>query len=557
MQRRHFLAGAAALGGGAFAPGLALANVPTPFTYDLTPPMDSRDKFIAWGVAQRGEDPMFLGERFDRFGAMVRNEDIWDDRHKRAFLLTPREKFVLKQNLDRAYEHAFLDIGFGVTISGPHIVGRMTSTIDPKKGEKVLEIGTGSGYQSAYLAHLTYNVYTIEIIKPLAERTRATYDALIEAGYNEFKTDLQQERRRLLRLGGSGAVRQDHRHLRHRSRAAALAATAQARRRHGHSGRPARRAARAEGRQESKPTTARSPSRARTFTAAGSFPSCPSPSSRATPSRARTTIDRLAPSRPRRARVCRRARAPPGSEPSFMNDAIATADSAAPAIGADDEIALGGQSRLALYFAVGLGAGAVIALQIDIMRVFSVGSWAHFGSLVVSLAMLGFGLTSAVMCVAKDWFAAQLARRGERRARPVRAARGRRQSVRSATRLQRDLPRLRPRAEMEAARDLPRRADAVSGRRGVSRLRLPEEQPHLRARLFRRSGGLGPVRPRRPRGDVRLHAGQPHRGAAGAVVRGVPRLGASALGESARSCPMRRSPSSPSAAISSPRRPWG
>ena len=62
-------------------------------------------------------------------------------------------------------------------------------------------------------------------------------------------------------------------------------------------------------------------------------------------------------------------------------------------------------SRLGLYFAVGLGAGAVIALQIDVMRVFSVGSWAHFGSLVVSLAMLGFGLASATMTVAKDWFA--------------------------------------------------------------------------------------------------------------------------------------------------------
>src|SRR5260370_6043145 len=58
----------------------------------------------------------------------------------------------------------------------------------------------------------------------------------------------------------------------------------------------------------------------------------------------------------------------------------------------------------ALYLAVGLEAGAVIALQICIMRVFAVGSWAHFGSLVVSLAMLGFGLTSAVMCVAKNWF---------------------------------------------------------------------------------------------------------------------------------------------------------
>ena len=62
-------------------------------------------------------------------------------------------------------------------------------------------------------------------------------------------------------------------------------------------------------------------------------------------------------------------------------------------------------SRLGLYFSVGLGAGAVIALQIDVMRVFSVGSWAHFGSLVVSLAMLGFGLASATMTVAKDWFA--------------------------------------------------------------------------------------------------------------------------------------------------------
>src|SRR5258708_427383 len=59
---------------------------------------------------------------------------------------------------------------------------------------------------------------------------------------------------------------------------------------------------------------------------------------------------------------------------------------------------------LSLYLSVGLIAGAVIALQICIMRVFSVGSWAHFGSLVVSLAMLGFGLTSAVMCVAKGWF---------------------------------------------------------------------------------------------------------------------------------------------------------
>jgi SAM-dependent methyltransferase len=61
-------------------------------------------------------------------------------------------------------------------------------------------------------------------------------------------------------------------------------------------------------------------------------------------------------------------------------------------------------SDLPVYLAVGLEAGAVIALQIAIMRIFSIGSWAHFGSLVVSLAMLGFGLMSTIMCIAKDWF---------------------------------------------------------------------------------------------------------------------------------------------------------
>jgi spermidine synthase len=87
-----------------------------------------------------------------------------------------------------------------------------------------------------------------------------------------------------------------------------------------------------------------------------------------------------------------------------MNDRVAPAEAlpAAPVI--DDDVVLDRRGRLALYLAVGLAAGAVIALQIDVMRVFSVGSWAHFGSLVVSLAMLGFGLTSAVMCVAKNWF---------------------------------------------------------------------------------------------------------------------------------------------------------
>ncbi len=93
---------------------------------------------------------------------------------------------MLARNLPRAYEHAFLDIGYGVTISGPHLVGRMTTAIDVQFGEKVLEIGTGSGYQSAYLANLTNHVWSIEIIAQIAARTRGVYDGLIARGYSEY-----------------------------------------------------------------------------------------------------------------------------------------------------------------------------------------------------------------------------------------------------------------------------------------------------------------------------------------------------------------------------------
>ncbi len=189
MDRRTFLIGAGSLAASAllWRPGLALADTPKPYAADLTPPVTDRDDFVKWMVANRGEDPKFLGEKWDRYEALLRNHDIWDPKDGRAFLLTPREDFVRPANLSRAYDHAFLDIGYGVTISGPHAVARMTSSLDVKPGEKVLEIGTGSGYQSAYLSHLTDRVWSIEIIKPLSERTRSTYDELIGHGYNEFK----------------------------------------------------------------------------------------------------------------------------------------------------------------------------------------------------------------------------------------------------------------------------------------------------------------------------------------------------------------------------------
>jgi protein-L-isoaspartate(D-aspartate) O-methyltransferase len=100
--------------------------------------------------------------------------------------MTPREEFVTHDNLARAYEGHFLNIGFGVTITGPHSVCRMTNTLEIKRSDKVLEIGTGSGYQSAVLSNLTANVFSIEIIAPLAQRTRALYDSLIARGYSEY-----------------------------------------------------------------------------------------------------------------------------------------------------------------------------------------------------------------------------------------------------------------------------------------------------------------------------------------------------------------------------------
>ena len=187
MKRRTFVSGSAALAAAGFTSAASAATI-KPYSWDLNPPTDTRDNFIAWGKS-RGEDPVFLGQRWDRFQALLKNKDIWGAATIRSFLLTPREEFasVNPSIHKRAYEHAFLDIGWGVTMSGPHLQARMTNVIDVKRGEKVLEIGTGSGVQSAYIANLTENAYTIEIIKPLADRTRGVYDRLIDKGYTEYK----------------------------------------------------------------------------------------------------------------------------------------------------------------------------------------------------------------------------------------------------------------------------------------------------------------------------------------------------------------------------------
>ncbi len=95
-----------------------------------------------------------------------------------------RHKFVSKEYLNAAYEDHPLPIGEGQTISQPYIVALMTEVLDLDDTKKVLEIGTGSGYQAAVLAELVKSVYTIEIIEVLGKRAEKT---LSDLGYKNIK----------------------------------------------------------------------------------------------------------------------------------------------------------------------------------------------------------------------------------------------------------------------------------------------------------------------------------------------------------------------------------
>jgi len=102
---------------------------------------------------------------------MVRDQlekrGISDRNALQAMRTVPRHLFVPESQKDRAYNDIPLPIGHGQTRSQPYMVGYMTQVIKPKKDLKVLEIGTGSGYQAAVLAEIVGSVYTIEIIEPL------------------------------------------------------------------------------------------------------------------------------------------------------------------------------------------------------------------------------------------------------------------------------------------------------------------------------------------------------------------------------------------------------
>ena len=104
--------------------------------------------------------------------------DIANTRVLEVMGRVPRHEFVPASEQAEAYHDHPLPIGHGQTISQPYIVAFMTEALDPKPTDRVLEIGTGSGYQAAVLAGLVAEVYSIEIVKPLAEQAEETLHRL-------------------------------------------------------------------------------------------------------------------------------------------------------------------------------------------------------------------------------------------------------------------------------------------------------------------------------------------------------------------------------------------
>ena len=115
----------------------------------------------------------FAEEREHMVSAQIEARGVRDPRLLRALRAIPRHEYVPPEQRSHAYEDRPLPIGAGQTISQPYIVAVMTELLELDGSEKVLEIGTGSGYQAAVLAALAREVYSIEIVSELARRAAA------------------------------------------------------------------------------------------------------------------------------------------------------------------------------------------------------------------------------------------------------------------------------------------------------------------------------------------------------------------------------------------------
>jgi len=129
------------------------------------------------------EDDKFTTLRKEMVNKQIIANGIRNPQTIKAMLKVPRHLFVPKEYINRAYEDTPLPIGHNQTISQPFIVAYMTELARPSKNKKVLEIGTGSGYQAAVLAEIVDTVYTIEIIPELA---REAEERLKRLGYKNI-----------------------------------------------------------------------------------------------------------------------------------------------------------------------------------------------------------------------------------------------------------------------------------------------------------------------------------------------------------------------------------
>jgi protein-L-isoaspartate(D-aspartate) O-methyltransferase len=129
----------------------------------------------------------FAVERERMVKTQIAMRGVTDERVLRAMRKVPREQFVPEQIRGQSYSDGPLPIGYDQTISQPFVVAFMTEKLGLRPTDRVLEIGTGSGYQAAILAELAAKVYTIEIVEPLGKRAAQTLQRL---GYKNVQVKI-------------------------------------------------------------------------------------------------------------------------------------------------------------------------------------------------------------------------------------------------------------------------------------------------------------------------------------------------------------------------------
>lgn len=136
------------------------------------------------------QPPRFSDQKKERHQMIregVEQQGVTDQKVLEAMRHVPRHLFVPEKYQQFAYQNRPLPIGHDQTISQPYIVGYMTQMLDLESNEKVLEIGTGSGYQAAILSELTPHVFTIEIVEALGKQARTLFEKL---GYTTIQTKI-------------------------------------------------------------------------------------------------------------------------------------------------------------------------------------------------------------------------------------------------------------------------------------------------------------------------------------------------------------------------------